>query len=147
MEIANKPVISAIKLSTWLLLIVMMPIAQAVEPTPGLWEITALINIEGVVQPPYYRSQCLTHEDLHDPKKLLADNSMPECSYGNLKNQDNRFDFTVQCGGEIPMSGQGSINYTAEKFEGDVDVTADLQGFVISTRSQVSGKRTGACAQ
>jgi hypothetical protein len=131
----------------WLLLLAVIPMAHAVEPKPGLWEISATINIEGAAQPhgPYYRSQCLSPEDLRNPEKLLADNSMPECSYDNIKNQGNRFDFTVSCGGTIPMSGQGSINYTADKFEGNVDITADLEGLPIATSSKVSGARTGDC--
>jgi hypothetical protein len=121
--------------------------AQAIEPKPGLWELAATVTVEGAAQSygPYYRSQCLSKEDLHDPEKLLADNSMPECSYSNIRDKDNRFDFTVQCGGQIPMSGQGSVSYSEEKFEGSVDITADLQGLPIATRSQVSGTRAGEC--
>ncbi len=133
----------------WLLLAATISMAQAAEPKPGLWELAATVTVEGAAQPygPYYRNQCLSKEDLHNPEKLLADNSMPECSYSNIRDNGDRFDFTVQCGGEIPMSGQGSVNYTTEKFEGGVDITADLQGLPIATRSQVSGKRTGACTQ
>lgn len=147
MQIIKNPVISVFKPGAWLLLMAMMPTAHADEPKPGLWELTAITNIEGAAQPPYYRSQCLTREDLHNPEKLLTDNSLPECSYGNLKNQNNRFDFTVSCGGPIPMSGQGSVNYAAEKFEGNVDITAELQGFPLDTSSKVSGTRVGDCAQ
>ena len=132
-----------------LLLVSIAQAATAGEPNPGLWNLSAVINVEGAAQPygPYYRSQCFSKDDLRDPGKLLSDSGVPDCSYSNIRNQGNRFDFTVQCGGDIPMSGQGSVTYTAEKFEGVVDITADMQGLPLATHSKVSGVRAGECPQ
>ena len=120
---------------------------QASEPKPGLWNLSITTTAEGATQTfgPYNSSQCLSQEDIRNPEKLLADNGAADCSYGNKQYQDNRFSFTVQCGGAIPMSGSGSIAYTADTLQGEVNITADLQGLEVAAKSQVSGARVGDC--
>lgn len=120
---------------------------QAAEPRPGLWNLSVTTMAEGAAQTfgPYNSSQCLSQEDIRNPEKLLANNGAADCSYGNKQYQGSRFSFTVQCGGAIPMSGSGNVTYTADTLQGDVDITADLQGLEVATKSQVSGTRVGDC--
>ena len=121
--------------------------AQGAEPKPGLWNLTITISAEGAAQAygPYYSSQCMSPEDVRNPETLLAGAGGPDCSYSDVKNQGNRFTFNVQCGGAIPMSGSGAVDYANETFQGDVSITADLQGLPIATKSHVIGARAGDC--
>lgn len=120
---------------------------QAADPRPGLWNLSVTMTADGAAQPfgPYHRSQCFTQEDMQNPEKLLADIGAPDCSYGNQKNQDNRYSFTLQCGGDLPMNGSGSVTYGTDTFQGEVDIVASLEGLEIATRSQISGVRAGDC--
>lgn len=122
---------------------------QAAEPLPGLWNLTVTTTAEGStgVYGPYTTSQCLTQEDVRNPEKLLAENGVNSCTYGNKVYQGGNFNFTVQCGGAIPMNGSGRISYTADTLQGSVDISADLQGLPINTRSTVSGNRVGDCSK
>jgi len=132
-----------------LLLALVIQSTQAAEPKPGLWEFSVITSIVGTEQQfnPYHHSQCLTPEDVKNPERLMADTGSSDCSYGDKKFQGNRFSFTVSCTGTLPMSGSGNVTYDSDQLEGDVDITADLQGIEVVTHSQVSGVRTGDCAK
>lgn len=121
---------------------------QAAEPRPGLWNLTVTTKAEGAdgVFGPYTTSQCLTEEDVRNPEKLLAQNGVNACTYGDRVYRNGNFSFTVQCGGTIPMSGSGRINYTADSLQGTMDIAADLQGLPVNTQSEVSGQRVGDCS-
>lgn len=133
----------------WLALLCMASTAQAAEPRPGLWNLTVTTAAEGAegVFGPYTSSQCLTEEDVRNPEKLLAQNGADACTYGDRVYRNGNFSFTVQCGGAIPMSGSGRINYTADSLQGTMDISADLQGLPVNTHSTVSGQRVGDCSK
>lgn len=96
---------------------------------------------------PYHRSQCLTPDDVKNPEKLMTDTGAADCSYADKKFQGDRFSFTVSCSGALPMSGSGSVTYDSDRLEGEVDITADLQGIEVLTHSQVTGVRAGSCTK
>ena len=122
---------------------------QAAEPRPGLWDLTVTTTAEGAdgVFGPYTSSQCLTKEDVRNPEKLLGENGVNACTYGDKVYQGSSFSFTVQCGGAVPMSGSGKINYTSDTLQGTMDIAADLQGLPVNTKSAVTGKRRGDCSK
>ncbi|HZV63030.1 MAG TPA: DUF3617 family protein [Methylophilaceae bacterium] len=122
---------------------------KAAEPRPGLWNLSVTTTAEGSdgVFGPYTSSQCLTEEDVRNPEKLLAQNGANACTYGDKVYSGGNFSFTVQCGGTIPMSGSGRINYTADSLQGTMDIAADLQGLPVNTHSTVSGQRVGDCTK
>ena len=121
----------------------------AAEPRPGLWNLSVTTTAEGSdgVFGPYTSSQCLTEEDVRNPEKLLAQNGVNACTYGDRVYRGGNFSFTVQCGGAIPMSGSGRISYTADSLQGTMDIAADLQGLPVNTHSSVSGQRVGDCTK
>ncbi|HZV99701.1 MAG TPA: DUF3617 family protein [Methylophilaceae bacterium] len=133
--------------SLLILLLVLPALNVQAAAKPGLWNLTVTVTAEGAAQPygPYTQNQCFNQNDMRKPEKLLANIGAPDCSYGNVQDRGNRLTFDVQCGGTIPMSGSGNVNYTADTFQGQVDITADLEGLAIATHSQVSGVRTGDC--
>lgn len=120
---------------------------QAAQPRPGLWDIEATVMADGAAQPvgPFYRQQCFSQEDMRSPEQLLTDIGARDCSYGDKKYQGDRFTFTINCSGALPMSGTGSITYGADTFKGEANIVADLQGLEIATTTVVNGKRAGDC--
>ena len=120
---------------------------HAVEPKPGLWNLTVTTTADGGGKPmgPFYRSQCLNKEDIRDPEQLFAESGMSDCRFKGQSQQGGRYDFTIQCSGALPMSGSGNVVYGAEQFQGEINLVTEIQGMDIATTSIVSGKRAGEC--
>jgi hypothetical protein len=135
----------------FIFLSLVLPLSQAgaAEPRPGMWDLTVITSADGAERPfgPYSTSQCLTEEDVRNPEKLLAENGVDACTYSDKVYQGDSLSFTVQCGGAIPMGGSGKVNYTAESLQGNINIAADLNGLLINTQSEVSGRRTGDCTK
>ncbi len=128
------------------LLLVILP-ATAADLQEGLWDLSLSMTAAGGGQRigPFSRTQCFTRADAQNPEKLFAEVGA-ECSYGDRHYQGNRFTFTIQCGGALPMSGSGSVEYASGHFEGEMLLNADVPGAgTLETRSQVSGHRIGDC--
>jgi hypothetical protein len=120
--------------------------AQAEDLQEGLWSISLNATMAGGQSVgPFNRSQCVTKADTRNPEKLFADTGT-DCSYGDRRYLGNRFSFTIQCGGTLPMQGSGSVEFSSSHFEGEVLLNANIPGAgQIETRSQVSGTRVGDC--
>ena len=135
------------RMALLLLFALHLPQARALEPRPGMWNLTATTTADGGGKPmgPFYRSQCLNKEDIRDPEQLFAQSGMSDCQFKGTNQPDGRYDFTIQCGGALPMSGSGNVSYGAEQFQGEINLVTEIQGMDIATTSVVSGKRVGDC--
>ena len=137
-----------------LLALALAPAAQAADISPGNWEITVTMRVPGVPQAfgPYSRTQCLQASDTKDPGRVFG--ALPgagTCQFGNRNDTGSRYSFTVSCGGPIPMSGNGSVNYGPQSMNGELVLGATLPspeggaGQKVDTRSELSARRTGSC--
>ena len=120
---------------------------QAEDLNPGLWNISLTMTAEGSAPiGPFSQQKCFTEADTQDPQKLFAEAGGVDCNYGDTRIQGNRFSFSLRCGGEVPLSGHGSVTFSADSFDGEMDVTANIAGIgEVQTRNQISGKRAGDC--
>lgn len=128
------------------LLLATLP-ASAADLQEGLWDLSLSMTVAGSPQRmgPFSRTQCFTRADTQNPEKLFAEVGA-ECTYGDRRYQGSRFTFTIQCGGALPMSGSGSVEYASGHFEGEMRLNASLPGTgTLETHSQVSGRRLGDC--
>ena len=121
---------------------------HAADPSPGMWNLTATVMIEGASHAlgPYNQSRCLNKDDLQDPQKIVAEDSDAGCTYTDKKFEGNRFSFNVQCNGVLPMTGTGSVTYDADSFQGEININAKLESLEVNSTSYVAGKRVGDCA-
>lgn len=113
----------------------------------GMWDLTLHMTVSatGQAMGPFNHAQCLTTEDAQNPEKLFAETGA-NCRYGNRQHHGSRFSFTVQCTGDMPVSGSGWVEYSSSRFQGEMLLTADIAGAgAVETRSQVSGTRQGPC--
>ena len=120
---------------------------QAEDVKPGLWNISLTMTAEGAAPiGPFSQQKCFTKADAQDPQKLFAEAGGVDCSYGDTQVQGNRLSFNIRCGGEVPLSGHGSVTFSPTSFEGEMDVTANISGIgEVQTKNQISGKRAGDC--
>jgi len=129
-----------------LLLLASMPCAHA-DVQEGLWEITLAMRVDGAKEDfgPYTKQQCFTKADAQNPSKLFAD-SDGSCEYVNKRYYGNQFNFNVRCNTGIPLSGTGQVEFSSNRFEGDMQLSAQVEnGPSVETHSKVSGKRLGKC--
>lgn len=125
-----------------------LPAYAAMDVQEGQWEITLTMKADGSEQifGPYTNSQCFTRADAQNPAKLFADTGGTGCEYTNKHYYANHFTFNIRCGGGIPLSGTGEVEFSSDRFEGSMNLQAQVEGGpTVETHSEVSGKRLGTC--
>ena len=106
---------------------------------PGSWELTVRMQIQGMTEPQTITQvQCLTPEQAKDPGSLFG-KSGPLCEFSNRNDTGSTLTFDVSC--SMQMRGKGSVRYTAQSLEGDLEI--GFEGF--SSRSRINGRRLGGC--
>jgi hypothetical protein len=106
---------------------------------PGSWELTVRMQIQGMTEPQTITQvQCLTPDQAKDPGSLFG-KSGPICEFSNRNDTGSTLTFDVSC--SMQMRGKGSVRYTAQSLEGDLEI--GFEGF--SSRSRISGRRLGGC--
>lgn len=110
---------------------------------PGNWELQVTGQVGPQSQPvAATQTYCLNESDTRDPSKLLG-GTTGTCEFSNKNDDGSTYSFDVQCTGSLPMKGHGSVHYTRDTLDGDLDLTDSSGGFAL--RSAVKGKRLGPC--
>jgi hypothetical protein len=117
----------------------------APDINPGLWEITAEIEMsgvpgmEGMTPPPQTYTQCLTEEDLV-PRDEAASQ---DCEITDVEEDGDTVSWRISCSGEGRMEGSGWVTYTGDSMEGETEASMPDAGMQVTTR--MSGYRIGDC--
>lgn len=119
--------------------------AQAGDVQEGLWDVALVMRVEGQDHGPFSRQQCISKADAQDPSKLFAE-AAGGCEYTNKRYFGNQFSFNVRCNAGIPLTGQGQVEFSAERFHGNMELVARIEGGPsVETASEISGRRLGPC--
>jgi hypothetical protein len=114
--------------------------ALAVEP--GNWELSLVTMMTGQQKPAAVTQQrCLTESDARDPSQVVGGGGT--CTFTNRNDNGRTYTFDVACTGVLPMKGKGTVNYTAQTMDADLDLTAEKGEF--GMRTFVKGRRLGPC--
>jgi hypothetical protein len=122
------------------LLLVLTPV-HAADPPGVLWQTTSQMVMEGMPYspPPNTQTVCAAKEWTRPPPG--GDST---CVTTNYKRVGNKATWTMQCSGQMPMSGTGEITFDgADSYTGTITATADG----MNVRIQLSGKKMGTCDQ
>ena len=136
---------------TGLLLLMAVFPAFAADLEPGMWEFTVNVQAEGLgaMAPkpgPIVNQRCITPEQAANPEKALTEaGAKGQCTFSNQRNTGIQFNFDVACTAPFPVQGSGTMRYTAEAMEGDLDLAGDMQGMKFKTRSHINARRLGPC--
>ncbi len=124
--------------------------ALAADIQPGQWEI-AIETLSPVAQRQTV-TQCLTEADARDPSRVLMGTGpagAQGCGLEDQRDTGSRMEFSVRCTGSLPISGRGSVDYTATTLHGEM--TLEFQGQGASPAggisSRMSARRVGACSR
>ena len=134
---------------TWLacLLQVAASPVYAEDASPGLWSFTLNMTAAGMDQElgPYTRTQCFNQEDAQNPERLFAEMG-GGCTYSDKHYHGSSLTFSVQCSGIVPMQGKGEVSFSANSFEGNLAIRAEVPDMgPVQTKSRVMGNRLGDC--
>lgn len=123
-------------------LLISPTLALAVEP--GNWELSLTTMMTGQQKPAAVtQTRCLTETDARDPSRVLGGSQSGTCNFTNRNDNGRTFTFDVACTGILPMKGKGTVNYTGETMDADLDLVAEKGEF--GMRTFVKGRRIGPC--
>ena len=122
--------------------LLMFPVTVlAVEP--GNWELSLVTMMTGQQKPAAVtQTRCLTESDARDPSRVMG-GAGGTCNFTNRNDNGRTYTFDVACTGVLPMKGKGTVNYTAETMDADLDLVAEKGEF--GMRTFVKGRRLGPC--
>jgi hypothetical protein len=117
-------------------------VALAVES--GNWELSLVTMMTGQQKPAAVtQTRCLTESDARDPSRVLGGQQGGTCNFTNRHDNGRTFTFDVACTGLLPMKGKGTVNYTGQTMDADLDLVAEKGEF--GMRTFVKGRRLGPC--
>ena len=115
--------------------------AQAMQP--GLWEITASMEMPGMSMPARTVTQCI--RDTDNPDNLIPQDQ--NCVIENRSKTGNRVSWTMRCTmGSTVMTGRGELTLSGSSYEGASQMTVrEGSGEATSMSSKYSARRLGNC--
>lgn len=119
--------------------------AFAQEMSPGLWELTAEMKMQGMAMPPNKFTHCYSAKDIASGKQYGMDEKS-KCSISNMKNAGGSISYHMSCAADgTKMTGtvKGTMSATAFAFEQKLRMTPD-QGMG-EMHSFIKGRRLGDC--
>lgn len=120
-----------------LVLLVLAPV-QAADAPGFLWESTSQVVMEGMPMkpPPRTSKMCAAREWNRPPP-----GGDPSCVSSNYSRTGNKVTWTVQCSGQMAMTGEGEITLEGDTYSGQINATANG----MSLKILLTGKKIGTC--
>jgi hypothetical protein len=113
--------------------------ALADDPPGILWEMKSQMSMPGlpITPPPNTVNVCTAREWTQPPPGRDT-----TCVNSNFQRSGSKVTWDMQCGGEMPMTGHGEINFEGEdSYSGAIAATADGMSVTIN----LSGEKLGTC--
>ena len=122
--------------------------ADATTMQDGLWEITSKVDVSGLPESPpaHTVQQCLTQKDF-EGKMQQPENQIIKCAVKDYRVEGNKASWSIDCSGDSPSTGSGSLTYSSTSFAGVSKMKLGKQGEEIEMTQTFSGKRIGECNQ
>ncbi len=121
------------------LLFVALSPARAADPPGVLWQTTSQMVMEGMpFSPPAQTLKMCAHKTWTRPPS----GGDPSCVNSNYKVVGNKATWTMQCSGDMPMTGTGEMTFeSADAYTGVINATAEG----ITMTIKIAGKKIGTC--
>lgn len=120
-------------------------LVMAQDMTPGLWEITTEMKMQGMAMPPNKFTHCYTAQDVAAGKQYGMDEKS-KCAISNMKNVGGAISYDLSCaadGSKMTGSVKGNMSPTAFSFDQKLRMIPD-QGMG-EMQSFIKGRRLGDC--
>lgn len=114
----------------------------------GRWEISMQMQMPDmpVAMPPVKMTQCVTADDLKDPRQVVPRGSPEDaskCEVSNYKVVGNKVTWKVVCKGPESITGDGEMTSSGDAYEGRMKMSVGDEVFTM----KINGKRVGDCAK
>ncbi len=119
--------------------------AHAQEMSPGLWELTTQMKMQGMTMPPTKFTRCYTAKDLASGKQYGPDEKS-QCKISNMKQSGGNISYDMACladGEKMAGTVKGTMSATTFSLEQKLRMTPD-QGMG-EMHLIVKGRRLGDC--
>jgi hypothetical protein len=114
--------------------------ALADAPTGIQWETTSQMVMPGMpFSPPKQTLKICTKPTWSEPPP----GGDPTCVASNYQRVGKKVTWTMQCSGQMPMTGTGEINYNDDESAYTGVITASADGMDLTI--QLTGKKLGTC--
>lgn len=115
---------------------------------PGKWQVTMKMDMPGAPfpMPPITFEQCVTKDDLKDPKRTVPNSSKDKnnCEVKDYKMSGNKATWRLQC--KDGSTGKGEMTYKSSSYNGVMTMeSADKKHGNSKFTQRISGKRIGNC--
>jgi hypothetical protein len=125
----------------------------APQATPGQWEITAKIHMDGTMKmdmPATTVKVCLKPEDVKDPTKQgfmngPAGQQNHQCSKVDSSVSGDTVKFHMRCEGKHATEISGDVTYSGDAYKGHSVIDTDTPQGKMHMTNEFSGKRIGDC--
>jgi hypothetical protein len=115
--------------------------ALSQEMQPGLWEITARMEMAGMAMPPTTVRQCI-----RDASSESVVPQMPNCTVTSRSGSGNTVRWSVRCQeGGMNMTGNGEMTLQGATSDGVLNMTLEQGGQRQQMTQRYTGRRVGAC--
>lgn len=119
-------------------LLALIPV-RAADPPGDLWQMTSQMVMPGMpFSPPPTAAKVCTAKEWTKPPP----GGDPSCVTSDYQRTGNKATWTMQCSGDMPMTGTGEITFAADgSYTGVITATAEGMAMKIN----LSGKKIGSC--
>jgi hypothetical protein len=121
-----------------LVLMALAPV-RAADPPGILWDMTSQMVMQGMpmAMPPQTMKLCAAKQWTRPPP-----GGDKTCVNSNYKVVGNKATWTMQCSGEMPMTGTGEMTFEGtDSYTGAIKATAEGMSMTI----KLSGRKIGTC--
>jgi Protein of unknown function (DUF3617) len=105
-----------------------------------LWEVSATMEMPGMVMPAHTTKVCIKKGKEKDPNNAVPKNRNKDCKMIDVNISGNKSSWKMKCNGENPMTGSGEITFGNGTYSGRMkmhseggDVTMAYEGKSIGT--------------
>lgn len=131
-----------------ILSILPMCVIAAPNMQPGMWEITTKMEMTGMegmpAMPPQTIRQCIKPADVQNGTATVPKGD-PMCEIRNYKVQGTTASWQMECKGENPMTGNGTVTYSGNNYSGKTQFTMNQDGQSMTMNQSFNGRRIGDC--
>lgn len=121
--------------------------AQAPTLTPGKYEGTLQVSIDGESEPPEKDDQCLSKSDIDGLEQWLARAHGTDCNASDRRVADGKISFLVRCADDGEQtSTRGELVIRQDAFDAVLRRTDDTGAIRMESTFSIAARRTGDCA-
>jgi hypothetical protein len=120
--------------------------AQAPTLTPGKYEGTLQVSIDGESEPPEKDDQCLSKSDIDGLEQWLARAHGADCNASDRKVADGKITFVVRCADDGEQtSTRGELVVRQDAFDAVLRRTDDTGAIKMESTFSIAARRVGEC--